>query len=70
MIRYDRTQRSVLALCACGWRALAGDQLEAEHLALSHVTTVHRADELRESREKAIHAAHARTSRRRDTPRG
>ena len=69
MIRYDKAQRSVLAICACGWRSLAGDQLEAEHVAMLHVTNAHRADELREARQKAIHASHSRATRRRDTPR-
>lgn len=70
MIRYDKTQRSVLAICACGWRSLAGDQLEAEHIAMLHVHRAHAADELREARQKAIHASHQRASSRRDTPRG
>lgn len=72
MIRFDpprpsrgtttRGARSVLALCACGWRALAGSHPAAESLAMSHIDVAHPAPSL--ERARALHAAHMRATRR------
>lgn len=65
MIRYDRAQRSVIALCACGWREIAGDKAGAERAAMDHIYRAHAVDEL--DRSRAITAAYERRrTRRRD----
>lgn len=40
-IRIDFTQHSCVAVCLCGWRALAGDRTEAWRLARAHEQRAH-----------------------------
>lgn len=70
MISYDRTQRSVVASCTCGWREIGFDKAEAERAAMHHVYVAHAADELlRMERRRTIQASYQRNAYRRDTPR-
>lgn len=70
MIRYDPVRPtagtlSVVAICTCGWRALANDHAGADSLAMRHVDVAHPAPSL--DRERAITASRVRRHRR-DTP--
>lgn len=40
-IRVDFTQHSCVAVCTCGWRALAGDRTEAWRLSRAHEQRAH-----------------------------
>lgn len=40
-IRFDRTTVSVVAVCDCGWRTIAGSVVAADLLATSHVMATH-----------------------------
>lgn len=67
MIKFDRTQRSVVAICTpCGTRRLFNDQTEADKWALSHVYVAH--PEPSSAHMQAITAGRVRAHRRDDTP--
>lgn len=65
MIRFDRTQRSIVAVCGCGARGVFLDQAEADRWALAHVYKAH--PEPSHEHMKAITAGRVRRHRR-DTP--
>jgi rhodanese-related sulfurtransferase len=71
MIRFDKSDRDVLAVCACGWRhhAAAGhltaSMASADAAAMQHLYVGHSVNEL--ERRQALDAGTAR-ERRRDTP--
>lgn len=66
MIRFDRTQRSIVAICACGRRELFTNQASADRWAAEHVNTAH-ADRTLEH-DRAVTASRQRRHRRGDTP--
>lgn len=41
MIRFDRTQRSIVAVCGCGARDVFTNQAAADAWALAHIYTAH-----------------------------
>lgn len=41
MIRFDRTQRSVVACCSCGARDVFTNQAAADAWAMNHIYTAH-----------------------------
>lgn len=69
MIRFDRTQRSVVAVCVCGARSVCFDQAEADRWVALHVERAHPVpvELLEMERRRAITAARVRRHRR-DTP--
>lgn len=67
MIRFDpvrpsKGSASVVAVCACGWRALANDHRGADALAMKHIEVAHPAPSL--ERERALDARRRRQTRR------
>lgn len=70
MIRFDRTQRSVVALCACGAREVCYDQAEADRWVAAHIERAHPVplELLAMERRRAITASRVRRHRRADTP--
>lgn len=54
--------RSVLALCVCGWRQLAGDHAEADRAAMRHLDVAHPDPSL--ERAAALKANRYRDTRR------
>lgn len=65
--RYERTQRTVLAICeTCGRRELAADVDEASRWARAHEDRCNPTPT--EDRAALLHAARSRSYRRRDTP--
>lgn len=65
MFRFDRTQRSVVVICACGARRVFNDQTEADRWSLDHVYVAH--PEPSHEHMAAITANRVRRFRR-DTP--
>lgn len=71
MIRFDKSDRDVVAVCNCGWRrhvatiSIQASMAQADSLAMGHLAEHHRVDEL--ERRRALDAGTAR-QRRRDTP--
>ncbi|VXC21096.1 hypothetical protein [Aeromicrobium sp. 9AM] len=72
MIRFDKTDRDVLAICSCGWRhhavgiSIQASQAKADAAAHQHIGgPAHSVDEL--GRGQAMNSISQR-DRRRDTP--
>lgn len=68
MISYERTQRSVLVMCSCGWREIGFDRPEAERAATHHVYRAHAADDLLKLERRRVLQASYQRKRDRDTP--
>lgn len=70
MITYDRSDRTVVVLCVCGWRTVT-TRTAAEPAARRHVLEDHVPDELLAlERDRVLSAARSRDyrDRKRDTP--
>lgn len=66
MIRFDRTQRSVVTVCkACGARDVLNDQREADAWATSHIERAHPVAD-RSQLVDSITASQAATRKRRE----
>lgn len=71
MIRFDKSDRDVVVVCACGWRrhvasiSIQASMVSADSLAMSHLAEHHRVDEL--ERRRLMDTIGTR-QRRRNTP--
>lgn len=63
MFWFDRAQRSVVTGCyQCGWRAVAGNQVQADALVLDHIDRAHPGPT--PEQERALTAVRVRRHRR------